>query len=141
MYYIIVFSRFLFSPHSSHNRHCVAIGVERGVFKFRLLRGAGHVPADRIVLRRADPIPGRHGAHAGVRLHLVQSAAGQVAVRHCGRHRFHAVPAHLHAVYGTRPIQTGNSTTNIIITIPTQYVQGYNIHRVVCCIHSLLSHV
>lgn len=92
----------------SHNRHCVAIRTERSVFEFRLLRGARHVPADRIVVRRVNQIPSRHRAHSGVRLHFVQSATGQVAVRHRGRHYIHVVPADLHRVHGTRPIETGD---------------------------------
>jgi len=92
----------------SHNRHCVAIRTERSVFEFRLLRGARHVPVDRTVIRRVDQIPSRHRAHVSVRLHLLQFATRQVAVRHRGRHRFHVVAAHLHRVHGTRPIETGN---------------------------------
>lgn len=91
----------------SHYRHSVAVRTERSVFELRLLRGAGHVPADRIVVRRTDRIPGRHRAHIGVRLHFVQFAAGQVAVRHSCRDRFHAVATCLHAVHGTRTIETG----------------------------------
>jgi len=92
----------------SHNRHRVAIRTERSVFEFRLLRGARHVPVDRTVVRRVDQIPSRHRAHVSVRLHLLQFATRQVAVRHRGRHHFHVVAAHLHRVHGTRPIETGN---------------------------------
>lgn len=99
----------------SHNRHSVTVGTERSVFKFRLLRGAGHLLVDRVVVRRADQIPGRHGALVGVRLHLVQLAARQTAVRNRGRHGFHAFPANIHTVHGTRTVETGNSRRHVIL--------------------------
>jgi len=92
---------------SSHNWHRVEVRTERSVFEFCLLRGAGHIPADRVVIRCADQVPGRHRAHAGVRLHLVQFTARQAPVRHSGRHDFHDVAAHIHSVHGTRHIETG----------------------------------
>lgn len=100
----------MYRPHSvtSHNRHSVTVRIERSIPKFRVLRGAGHFPADRVVFRRADQIPSRHRAHVGVRLHFLQFAAGQVTVRYCGWHCFHVIAVDIHPVHGTRPIKTGN---------------------------------
>lgn len=92
----------------SHNWHRVAIRIERSVFEFRLVRGAGHFLVDRIVFRRVDQIPSCHRAHLSIRVHFVQFATGQVAVRYRCRHHFHVVAANLHRVHGTRPIETGN---------------------------------
>jgi len=92
----------------SHNRHSVTVRIERSISKFRVLRGAGHVPADRIVFRRVDQIASRHCTHVSVRLHFLQFAASQVTVRHCGWYCFHVVAVDIHPVHGTGPIKTGN---------------------------------
>lgn len=96
----------LFAP--SHNRDSIPVWVKRSVFKFRLLRGSRHVPADRTVVRRTDEVPSGDRSHVSVRLHLVQSAACQTPVRHRIRHYFHAGAVHLHPVHGTRTLETGN---------------------------------
>lgn len=108
--YVTISTCIMYGLHSvsSHNRHSVTVRVERSIPKFRVLRGAGHFPADRVVFRRADQIPSRHRTHVSVRLHFLQFTAGQVAVCHCGRHCFHVVAVNIHPVYGTRHIETGN---------------------------------
>lgn len=92
----------------SHNRHSVAVRTERSVLKFRLVRGTGHFPDDRIVFRFSDQITSRHRAHVGVRLHFLQFAAGQVAVRCCGRHHVHVVAVNIDSDHGKRTIKTGD---------------------------------
>lgn len=87
--------------------HSVAVRIERSVFEFRFVRGARHFPVDRIVFRRPDPVPGRHRAHVGVRLHFVQLATGQIAVRHSGRHDIHVFATDLLPVHRTRSDETG----------------------------------
>jgi len=93
---------------SSHNRHSVTVRIERSILKFRVLRGASHFFADRVVFRRANQIPSRHRTHVSIRLHFLQFAARQVTVCYCGWHYFHVVAVNIHPVHGKRPIKTGN---------------------------------
>lgn len=129
---------------SSHNRHSVTVRVERSIPKFRVLRGAGHFPADRVVFRRADQIPSRHRTHVSVRLHFLQLTAGQVAVCYCGRHHFHVVAVNIHPVYGTRHIKTGSQKIHLaffcFFILSIYLIVVLNIEKMCAILHPRIQH-